>query len=520
MIQEADGVAVLTSAEYDLNSTSDLSDDKLILTFDQDISNCWVVSDYTITLDDGAGNTYGTADVTFGTGDFTVADGSGNTVEIDFTSQGQALYENSTDAIFGIEVTNYSNLTPQIDASNKSTDADIPNRESRLLDLKVNSETIEGFSYDHYEYEAYLKYDDYTNSDGVFDTYVTPIPKDTYASFVQSNSGDVHTVTVTAEDGLTTNEYVITFNLDYYEIDGFLDGVKIEDPGHEMDSSNETNTLTKTLSSGTSTVPELTITASHPDATVDISGSGSLPGTYTYTIVVSVTDVGTKTYTLILKASSGSSGSSNDDDDNNSNSSSDQTENNSTVSDIEDVVDTTDSTTVVDDLSALVEDTSGQLDDITTEEDVETAINNSVQTLEIIKDIDPTETDQEEIETLIQKDVENLEQVLEKTEDPNVKTEAVTDYLANLDEVHTETELEHTAELDNTVEDLVERVVEAIGEVEMEKEFEVTDEKASMDVDTEDITKQVESALEQVKNLKMPTMIILKTAVSVRLKRQ
>jgi len=495
MIQEADGVAILTSAAYDMNSTSDLSDDKLLLTFDQDITNVGTVSDYTITLDDGAGDNYGTADVTFGTGDFTVGDGSGNTVEIDFTSQGQVLYEDSTDAIFWIEVTNYSNLTPQIDSANKSIDADIPNRESRLLDLKVDGSTLDGFSYDQYTYDAYLKYDDYNNSDGVFDAYVTPTLKDNVASFVQRNSGGVHTVTVTAEDGLTTSDYVITFNMDYYEIDGYLDGVKIEDPG------NDTDTVTKTLSRGTSTVPELTITASHPDASVDISGSGSLPGSYTYTIVVSVTDIGTKTYTLILNAASASSGSSNDNDDNDSSSSSDDTETESTVSDIEDVVDTTDSTTVVDDLSELIEDTTTQLDDITTKEDVETAINNSVQTLELIKAIDPSETGKEEIETLIQKDAENLEKVLEKTEDPNVKTEAVTDYLENLEEVHTETELKHSTELDNTVEDLVERVVEAIGKVQVEKTFEVVDEKASMDVTPDDITDQVESALEQAKKL-------------------
>lgn len=317
IISVEDDQVSLLDAVYDLNGTADLSDDKIILTVDIDMTDVGQVSDYTITLDNQAGDTYGSPDITFGSGDYTVQYGGTKRIDILFTDQGRALYADTSDAVFGIEVTNHENLVPQMDIGHNFSDADIANRDAKLSDLKVNGQRITGFSAGTFTYTQPLSYSAYKTSGGNLDSIVQATLNDNKASSVMSRSGDAHTTRVTAEDGLTKNDYVINFDIDYHESTAYLDGQSLG----ILDAN--TSTLTKELAKDTSTIPELTVTGEHPDASIEINGSGTLPGTYTYDVKVSLPSKGVKNYQVLIKAdksentssSGGSSSSKKDRDD-------------------------------------------------------------------------------------------------------------------------------------------------------------------------------------------------------------
>lgn len=494
IIKQEDVKAVLGNIKYDVGVAADFGDDKLLLTFDQDISQIGSVDDYLIEVDNHSEGKFTSADFTFNSSNYEVLKVNEITVEISFTDSVQALLEDTVNATIKVTIKNCNNLIPAIDPTNNMATVSKPNHLSKLSNLKINSLTVDGFDQDTYEYTQVISYNDYKNLNGMFETIVAATALDSNAIIKQSTSGLNHQVIVTSEDGWNTSVYNIQFVVDKYAITSYLDEKLITSPNHK------TKNVIIQLDKGTSTIPTLRVQPQHPDATVNIVGSGSLPGTYVYTIVVTIDGAGVETYTLTLAADSASSGSSGSSKKHKSSSKSKESKN-TTVDDVLDVVDTTNPTAMIDDLTDYIDTITGQVDDITDEADVETAINNSLQTLELIQALETIESTETTLTDLIEQDANNLEEIIEKTDDDTLKTQAVTNYLDNLNQVYTETTLERTVDLDNTVERLIERVIEDVGEVEVVKDFEVVDEKAILDVDSQDIVDQVETIAKQVKTL-------------------
>ncbi len=185
-----------------------------------------------------------------------------------------------------------------------TVDVSAPNTDATLSDLKVNSSTVTGFDPATYSYVIELPY-------GTTETpTVTATENDPNAEVVISDATDITsetnadrttTVTVTAEDGTTTQDYTILFNVAEAGTDASLSDLKIDDTIIE-EFSGLTFEYYDTLAAGTTTVPTVTATASDPDANVDIVPATDLSGTEaerTTTVTVTAQDgVTEKVYTV------------------------------------------------------------------------------------------------------------------------------------------------------------------------------------------------------------------------------
>ena len=175
-----------------------------------------------------------------------------------------------------------------------------------LSDLQVNAQTVAGFDPETYTYDVELPVGTSTVPP------VTATTMDQYGSYTVTDAAGLPgstVVTVTAEDGTTTQEYTILFTV----------AASLSDDASLSDLLVSGNSLTGfdpatldysvELPYGTTEVPEVTAVTSHANATTTITDAASLPGT-TGILVTAEDGVTTQTYSVSFTLAAPSSDAS------------------------------------------------------------------------------------------------------------------------------------------------------------------------------------------------------------------
>jgi hypothetical protein len=172
-----------------------------------------------------------------------------------------------------------------IDSSSQSTDATLSN-------LQVNGTTITGFSTNKEIYDIELP--EGTNDVPVVMATTTDVNADAQVSDAASLPGST-SVLVTAEDGVTTKTYTISFTV-APSSDATLSDLSINDTTvTDFSASKEVYDIE--LPFGTTDIPNVSATATDINATVSVNNSPTLPGTASI-LVTAENSVTTKTYTI------------------------------------------------------------------------------------------------------------------------------------------------------------------------------------------------------------------------------
>lgn len=129
-----------------------------------------------------------------------------------------------------------------------------------------------------------------------------------YSSLVKGISDSGQTINAVHDDTLGIEKIIIKENgmeRKAYEINTVINNMSLSNislDDKSLDGFNRfSNSFSSTLLNGTTAIPKLTAISENPAATVNIVGSGSLPGTYTYNITVSYGG-SEKVYTVVLNS--------------------------------------------------------------------------------------------------------------------------------------------------------------------------------------------------------------------------
>ena len=171
--------------------------------------------------------------------------------------------------------------------------------DTKLSDLKVNGTTIDGFDPDE------VLYDYGTVGNDVTSLEVVGIPENPRATVEVEGASDLQvgdntiTITVTAEDGQSTGQYIITVNREGSS-NNDLSSLEVEgydlDPDFDKDETSYSITVP-------SDVDSITVNAEAEDdnATVEIEGADNLqPGENTVTVKVTAENGDEKVYTITV----------------------------------------------------------------------------------------------------------------------------------------------------------------------------------------------------------------------------
>ncbi|HHV99934.1 MAG TPA: hypothetical protein GXX36_10270, partial [Clostridiaceae bacterium] len=167
-----------------------------------------------------------------------------------------------------------------------------------LSDLKIDGVTVEDFNSSTTEYNVVLPY-------GTTEVpVVTATAKDTNATVTITQAASLPgtaTIKVTAEDGVTTKTYTVSFTI-APNTDASLSNIKVN--GIAISGFDPSNTeYNIILPSGTTEIPVVTATATDSNATVTITQAAGLPGEAT--IEVTAEDgITTKTYKVYFTVAS------------------------------------------------------------------------------------------------------------------------------------------------------------------------------------------------------------------------
>lgn len=174
-----------------------------------------------------------------------------------------------------------------------------PNTDADLFDLTVGGTTVTGFDKDLISYNVVLA----MGSTEVPEVQATPI--DGNANAVVTDATELPgttSVLVTAEDNVTTKTYEINFTVIPSD-DATLSGIKVAGESiTDFDATTETYNIV--LESGTTEVPEITVTCTSPNADVKITDATDLPGTSTIEVTAE-NGTDTKMYTVNFTVATG-----------------------------------------------------------------------------------------------------------------------------------------------------------------------------------------------------------------------
>ena len=171
--------------------------------------------------------------------------------------------------------------------------------DTKLSDLTVNGTTIDGFDPDE------VLYDYGTVGNDVTSLEVVGIPENPRATVEVEGASDLQvgdntiTVTVTAEDGQSTGQYIITVNREGSS-NNDLSSLEVE--GYDLDPDFDKNETSYSITVP-SDVDSVTVNADPEDdhATVTIDGNENLqPGENTISVTVKAENGEEKTYTITV----------------------------------------------------------------------------------------------------------------------------------------------------------------------------------------------------------------------------
>lgn len=309
-IIDAPDLPYLASARYNDAQTTALTDDSIELTFTTaNVTNPGLSSDYLVEIDTHSTGTYTSADITLTSSDYTVS-ASSDKVILSFTEAGRAKIPTSGLSFWKISIVNPTNLTPDADATKPYEIFAKNNFSTQLAQIMFGGIPLTGFDSNVYEYfNVEVPYSAFQTLQGNYSSLVTPIPMTAGTTYdvIHDSATGTEKIYVMAE-GLAEKIYTIHTVVNKNSLSG------INIAGSPMPNFNKfLTTFPVVMPENTTIIPTLTATTDNPSAVVLISGSGSLPGVYTYTITVTSDGV-SKIYLVVLSSSSPHHPGTNDDD--------------------------------------------------------------------------------------------------------------------------------------------------------------------------------------------------------------
>lgn len=291
----------LTSAMYDEGILPDLTDDSISITFDGALTNPGVASDYEVAIDTHSTNTFDSSDILLTEDDYMVTVQNGG-VRLNFTASGIEKLPTSGLSFWRVSIINPNNLTPNVDMNERiaTFSRNIKSDPSaQLAQILIGGVPLVGFEPNRYEYgNVDIPYSYVATLAGDYSSLISGIsPTGQTIQAVHDSTLNVEKIIVT-EEGKQSSTYYLYTSINNMS----LSGIKIG--GQPLSGFNKFLKAFSMPVSGTLTAPpQLTATADNPSAVVTVSGSGSLPGQYYYTITVTYGSYN-KIYTVALYSQS------------------------------------------------------------------------------------------------------------------------------------------------------------------------------------------------------------------------
>ncbi len=307
----------IESLNYKTGSSESIDDDYLELILDYTISDAGFSSNYMIAFDDRAFGTFSMTDEMLTSIDFEVA-ASGSSIYINMTNSGLDVVEDLRNAMVKVSIVGKTSISPDLEEMSASATTQIIREdlssEAGLESIKYNDVLIDGFSKSIYDYEVIVPYDIYVSEPNL-GALLTASAISTKASVnIETIDTTMYLITVLADDGETTIDYAVSLDVLKYDMDYVKVGDTVLEQSDFIDGQKSIQ-----LARGISTVPTIDVSIGGIDITNDVTGSGVLPGTYTYTVKIYLDAVLEEELTIIISASrrssSSSSSSSNNQDD-------------------------------------------------------------------------------------------------------------------------------------------------------------------------------------------------------------
>lgn len=301
-------IVKLTSAVYDDGIVSDVEDDSISITFDGVVTNPGVASDYEVAIDTHSTDSFDSSDILLTEDDYTVTVQNGG-VRLNFTASGIAKLPTSGLSFWRVSIVNPNNLTPNVDMNERiaTFSRNIKSDPSaQLAQILIGGIPLVGFEPNRYEYgNVEIPYSYVATLAGDYSSLISGIsPTGQTIQAVHDATLNVEKIIVT-EQGKQSSTYYLYTSINNMS----LSDIKVG--GQPILGFNKfLKAFSMPVSAALTEPPLLTVTADNPSAVVTVSGSGSLPGQYYYTIKVTFGQ-DNKEYTVALYSQSqgGSSGS-------------------------------------------------------------------------------------------------------------------------------------------------------------------------------------------------------------------
>lgn len=301
-------IVKLTSAVYDDGIVSDVEDDSISITFDGVVTNPGVASDYEVAIDTHSIDSFDSSDILLTEDDYKV-NVKNEGVILNFTASGIAKLPTSGLSFWRVSIVNPNNLTPNVDMNERIANfsRNIKSEPSaQLAQILIGGIPLVGFEPNRYEYgDVEIPY-----------SYVSTLAGD-YSSLISGISTTGQTIQAVHDADLNVEKIIVTEQgkqSSTYYLYTSINNMSLSDikvGGQPILGFNKfLKAFSMPVSAALTEPPLLTVTADNPSAVVTVSGSGSLPGQYYYTIKVTFGQ-DNKEYTVALYSQSqgGSSGS-------------------------------------------------------------------------------------------------------------------------------------------------------------------------------------------------------------------
>lgn len=294
----------LTNAEYMTGDTSLLSDDSILISFANDLTNIGSASDYQITFDTNFNGTFdASGDYVMSTSDYSIEQINGYQVKVTLLSGAESHLEGMGELLVKVQAINPNNIEPNI-VNQDTAIFDAPSRNVKLGDMSLETPfgEIAADLIDHNDnivefYVPSFMYDSITTGgDSTFLGYPDDSALGDSVTFPSVTSES--TLTISSSEAYVDKTYsIIIFSADDYLTDITIDGTSLDG----FNTFHDTYTIT--LAEGAqapSVTGILDSNSSKSVLTTSTSESTSSGTSISYTIKVMDGDAISRTYTVCV----------------------------------------------------------------------------------------------------------------------------------------------------------------------------------------------------------------------------
>lgn len=294
----------LTTAEYMTGNTALISDDSILISFANDLTNIGSTSDYQITFDTNFNGTFdASGDYIMSTSDYSIEQVNGHQVKVKLLSSAESHLEGMDKLLVKVQAINPNNIEPHI-VNQDTAIFDAPSRNVKLGNISLDTpygeiaanlinhnDNIVEFHVPSFMYDSII-----TGGDSTFLGYPDDSSLESLVTFPSVTSES--TLTISSSEAYVDKTYSISI----LSKDDFLNDITID--GRSIDGFNTFHdTYTITLAEGAQAPTVTGILDSNSNKSVlttSTSASTSSGTSITYTIKVMDGDAISRTYTVCV----------------------------------------------------------------------------------------------------------------------------------------------------------------------------------------------------------------------------